>query len=128
MTIVPTLEEIKTLHSKILKANGGLPGVRDENLLESAIAQVNQNVFGQELYPTLQEKVARLGYSLITNHCFNDGNKRIGFMAMMYMLTLNDIDLKVTSGNNSYKFILDVAAGKKDYQDVVKWIEHISTI
>ena len=71
-------EQIMMLHSQLIEQTGGTTGVRDFNLLESAIETPFQVFSGEELYPTIQAKGTRLGYSLIKNHCMLDGNKRIG--------------------------------------------------
>ena len=79
---------------------------------------------GDELYPTIQAKAARLGYGLIKNHCMIDGNKRIGTHAMLVFLALNGIELKYTQ-KELYETILDVAAGRLDYKDLLNWVlEH----
>ena len=81
-------EQILMLHSALIKETGGSAGVRDYNLLESAVENPFQSFDGEELYPTIQAKAARLGYGLIKNHCMLDGNKRIGTHAMLVLLAL----------------------------------------
>lgn len=73
-------EQILMLHSQLIEEYGGSDGVRDYNLLDSALENPFQSFGGEELYPTLQAKAARLGYGLIKNHCMIDGNKRIGIL------------------------------------------------
>lgn len=77
-----TLDEVLELHSLVLQQSGGMPGLRDRNILESAIAQPAMTFGGQDLYPTVAHKAAALGFSLVMNHAFIDGNKRIGHAAM----------------------------------------------
>lgn len=89
-------EQILMLHSQLIEETGGSDGVRDYNLLESAIESPFQSFGGDELHPTIQAKAARLGYGLIKNHCMIDGNKRIGTHAMLVFLALNGIELKYT--------------------------------
>ena len=73
------------------------------------------------MYPTIQAKAARLGYGLIKNHCMIDGNKRIGTHAMLVFLALNGIELKYMQ-KELYETILDVAAGKIEYEDLLQWV------
>lgn len=102
-------EQVLMLHSQLIEETGGSDGVRDYNLLESAIESPFQSFGGGELYPTIQAKAARLGYGLIKNHCMIDGNKRIGTHAMLVFLALNGIELKYTQ-KELYETILDVPA------------------
>src|SRR5262245_61394807 len=84
-----TLEEVLALHSRIIASSGGGPGLRDRGALESAVAQPQMTFGGADLYVTTARKAAALGHSLISNHPFIDGNKRIGHAAMEVMLLLN---------------------------------------
>ena len=114
-------EQILILHSHLIKETGGSDGVRDNNLLESAIETPFQSFGGIELYPSIQEKAVRLGYGLIKNHCMVDGNKRIGAHGMLVLLALNGIELSYTQ-KELYVVILDVAAGKQEYEDLLDWV------
>ena len=114
-------EQILILHSHLIKETGGSDGVRDNNLLESAIETPFQSFGGIELYPSIQEKAVRLGYGLIKNHCMVDGNKSIGAHAMLVLLALNGIELSYTQ-KELYVVILDVAAGKQEYEDLLDWV------
>ena len=114
-------EQILILHSHLIKETGGSDGVRDNNLLESAIETPFQSFGGIELYPSIQEKAVRLGYGLIKNHCMVDGNKRIGAHVMLVILALNGIELSYTQ-KELYVVILDVAAGKQEYEDLLDWV------
>jgi death-on-curing protein len=78
-----TLEQVLILHKRIIEQSGGSIGIRDKGILESALAQPYMSYGGQELYPTLIKKVAALGFSLINNHPFVDGNKPIGHAAIV---------------------------------------------
>ena len=71
-------EQVLLLHTQLIEEFGGTDGVRDYNLLDSALETPFQSFAGEELYPTIQAKAARLGYGLIKNHTMLDGNKRIG--------------------------------------------------
>ena len=81
-------KQILMLHTQLIQQTGGSDGVRDYNLLDSALENPFQSFRGEELYPTIQAKAARLGYGLIKNHCMIDGNKRIGTHAMLVFLAL----------------------------------------
>lgn len=119
-----TKEQILMLHSSLARQTGGIVGVRDYNLLESAIEAPFQVYGGKELYPTIQAKGTRLGYGLIKNHCMLDGNKRIGTHAMLVFLELNGISLKYTQ-TELYEMILSVADGSMEYEGMLKWVlEH----
>ena len=114
-------EQILMLHTQLIQQTGGSDGVRDYNLLDSALETPFQSFGGDELYPTIQAKAARLGYGLIKNHCMIDGNKRIGTHAMLVFLALNGIELKYTQ-KELYETILDVAAGNMEYEGLLQWV------
>lgn len=114
-------KQILMLHTQLIQQTGGSDGIRDYNLLDSALENPFQSFGREELYPTIQAKAARLGYGLIKNHCMIDGNKRIGTHAMLVFLTLNGIELKYTQ-KELYETILDVAAGKIEYEDLLQWV------
>lgn len=117
-------EQILMLHSQLIEEYGGSDGVRDYNLLDSALENPFQSFGGEELYPTLQAKAARLGYGLIKNHCMIDGNKRIGTHAMLVFLAINGIEIDYTQ-KELYETILAIADGSFEYEDLLKWIlEH----
>jgi len=117
-------EQILMLHSQLIEEYGGSDGVRDYNLLDSALENPFQSFCGEELYPTLQAKAARLGYGLIKNHCMIDGNKRIGIHAMLVFLAINGIEIDYTQ-KELYETILAIADGSFEYEDLLKWIlEH----
>ena len=114
-------KQILMLHTQLIQQTGGSEGVRDYNLLDSALETPFQSFGGDELYPTIQAKAARLGYGLIKNHCMIDGNKRIGTHSMLVFLALNGIELKYMQ-KELYETILDVAAGKIEYEDLLHWV------
>ena len=114
-------EQILMLHTQLIQQTGGSDGVRDYNLLDSALETPFQSFGGDELYPTIQAKAARLGYGLIKNHCMIDGNKRIGTHAMLVFLALNGIELRYTQ-KELYETILDVAAGNIEYEGLLQWV------
>lgn len=114
-------EQVLLLHSQLIESFGGSSGVRDDNLLDSALETPFQTFDGEELYPTLQAKAARLGYGLIKNHCMIDGNKRIGAHAMLVFLELNGVEINYKQ-KDLYETILAVADGSLDYDELLKWI------
>lgn len=114
-------KQILMLHTQLIQQTGGSEGVRDYNLLDSALETPFQSFGGDELYPTIQAKAARLGYGLIKNHCMIDGNKRIGTHSMLVFLALNGVELKYMQ-KELYETILDVAAGKIEYEDLLQWV------
>ena len=114
-------EKVLLLHQLMAEATGGDVGVRDEALLESAIENIYVTFDGVELYPTKEEKAAQLGFSLISNHAFVDGNKRIGMYLMLSFLELNGVRIEATNEEVA-KLGLDVAGGLADNKDILKWI------
>ena len=117
-------EQILMLHAQLIQQTGGSDGVRDYNLLDSALETPFQSFGGDELYPTIQAKAARLGYGLIKNHCMIDGNKRIETHVMLVFLALNGIELSYTQ-KELYETILNVASGNMEYEDLLQWVlEH----
>lgn len=119
-----TKEQILMLHSELIKTTGGSDGIRDIGLLESALETPFQSYGGEELYPSIQAKAARLCYGLVKNHAMVDGNKRIGVHAMLVFLSINGYELEYSQKELS-DLILDVAADKKQYEDVLQWLlEH----
>lgn len=114
------------LHDHLIAETGGQPGLRDEGLLESALAAPFAAFGSEELYPTLVQKAARLGYGLAKNHAFIDGNKRIAAHAMLTFLALNGVEPRYTQQELSDIF-LKLAAGEAEYEDLLAWIkEHDS--
>lgn len=114
--------QILMLHSMLIAQSGGMDGLRDEGLLESAINTPLQTFGGQELYPTVLEKAARLGYGLIHNHPFLDGNKRIGTHAMLVFLDINNIVLSYAD-DDLIAAILRVASGDMDESELLEWLK-----
>lgn len=115
-------EKVLLLHQIMAEATGGSAGVRDDALLESAIESAYATFDGQELYPSKEEKAARLGFSLISNHAFVDGNKRIGMYIMLSFLDINGV--KIESSNEDVVSLgLSVADGSAKYDEILKWIK-----
>lgn len=119
-----TKEHILSLHSELIKETGGVAGLRDEGLLDSALNAPFQGFEETEAYPSIQQKGVRLGYGLIKNHPFVDGNKRIGTHAMLIFLSLNGIELTYSQKELS-DMILGAASGKISFEELLGWvIEH----
>ncbi|MBR2281577.1 MAG: type II toxin-antitoxin system death-on-curing family toxin [Spirochaetales bacterium] len=116
-----SVEKVKLLHQLMAEETGGSVGIRDEGLLDSAIEGIYQTFDGVELYPTKEEKGARLGYSLISNHSFLDGNKRIGMYVMLTFLEVNGIRLECTNDEVA-KTGLAVASGNMGYEELLRWV------
>ena len=120
MRILSKAQIIK-LHTQLIDEYGGTDGIRDMGLFESAIYAPFQ-MFGEiEAYPTLREKGVRLGYGLIKNHAFIDGNKRIGVHTMLVFLALNGICLDY-SQDELIDVVLKVASGEYDYEKFLNWV------
>ena len=115
-------EMVLLLHQLMAQSTGGSIGVRDEGLLESALESCYATFDGPELYPTKIEKAAKLGYSLVSNHAFIDGNKRIGIYVMLTFLEINGI--KISAENQDIINIgLSLADGTMKYNDLLDWIK-----
>lgn len=116
-----TKEKVLLLHQLMAEATGGSVGVRDNDLLESALESCFATFDGADLYPTKEEKGARLGYALISNHAFVDGNKRIGVYIMLTFLEMNGIHITATNEDIIY-IGLSVADGSMRYDDLLEWV------
>lgn len=110
------------LHEMLARETGGSIGVRDEGLLESALEAAFSGFGDMEFYPTKEEKGARLGYNLISNHAFLDGNKRIGMYVMLIFLEVNGIQLDCSNSDVSQTG-LAVASGAMDYDALLQWVK-----
>jgi death on curing protein len=116
------LDDILQLHAYSVQKYGGAVGVRDIGLLESAIARPFQTFGGNDLYPTVFEKAAALGESLIVNHPFVDGNKRTGFLAMASLIQEEGF-LLVASQEGAYTFTINISTGSKVFEEIVDWLK-----
>ena len=123
-----TLGEVLELHRRIIEQTGGSPGLRDLGGLESAIAQPRMTFEGEDLYLTLSEKAGALCFSLICNHPFIDGNKRVGHGAMAVFLLLNGFDIQAPVEEQE-SLILGVASGNISREQLVEWANaHINEV
>lgn len=117
-------EQVLKLHDALLEEFGGTAGVRDQGLLDSALNTPFVTFGGRYLYPSLQAKAAQLGFGLVSNHPFVDGNKRIGTHVMLVFLAINGVELNYTQ-EELIDVILQVASGKVNEQRLLEWIlEH----
>lgn len=114
-------EKVLLLHQLMAEATGGSVGVRDEGLLDSALESASAGFGDKEFYPSKEEKGARLGYALISNHAFMDGNKRIGIYVMLTFLEMNGIRIQC-SDKDLVDAGLSVADGKMDYEGLLQWV------
>ena len=113
--------QVLLIHDQLISETGGSSGLRDEAMLDSALNAPFQTFGGEDVYPSLQQKAARLCFSLVKNHPFVDGNKRIGAHAMLVFLALNGIDLQHSQTELS-DVILQLAAGEIEATDLLHWI------
>lgn len=116
------LEDILRLHEFSIEKYGGSHGLRDSGLLESAIARPFQSFGGEDLYPSIFEKAAALGESLIINHPFIDGNKRTGTVAMIALLEENGLRLSIDQ-DDLYNFVVSISTGEKKFEEIVEWLK-----
>lgn len=115
------LEEVLRLHEMGLSQADGLPGIRDAGALEAALAQPQMTFGGEDLYPTLVDKAAALGFSLVLNHPFIDGNKRVGHAAMETLLVLNGYEIEAPVDEQEH-VVLCLAAGDMDREAFTAWL------
>jgi len=117
-----SLAEVLRLHDSIISETGGSHGLRDLGLLEPALGQPHQTFGGEDLYPSLVAKASALGFSLIKNHPFVDGNKRIGHASMEALLMLSGFELSANVDESEAE-VLAVAAGGRTREQLQAWLE-----
>lgn len=115
------LAEVLALHRRVIQQTGGSGGIRDLGAAQSAVAQPLATFDGEDLYPTLTDKAAALAYSLVANHPFLDGNKRVGHAAMETFLVLNGHELDC-SVEDQEAFWLALASGQRSRSDLIAWL------
>ena len=118
-----TIEEVIELHDEMLKRYGGLPGIRDKNLLWSAIDAPKAAMFGQEMYPSFYEKAATYLYHLVCNHPFNDANKRTGFVVTLVFLEVNSAKQSFQK-EDLENLVIEVAKGKETKERITKFLKY----
>ena len=114
-------DRVLLLHQLIIEESGGSNDIRDIGLLDSALSNAFQTFDGEELYPTKEEKGAQIGISLVSNHAFVDGNKRIGLLVMLSFLEINGIHLSYTD-EELIEIGLALAEGTMKYEELLNWI------
>lgn len=120
--ITLTPNDTVLLHTLLSKEAGTLNSLRDKGLLESAVYAQNASFAGFECYPTVPEKASRLFYALVSNHAFADGNKRVGLLAYLTTLALNEISFSATD-SELITLTLSLADGKLTYEDLLTFTE-----
>lgn len=116
-----SLEQVLELHAMLVARHGGAPGVRDRALVASAVARPMMSFDGSDLYPTLVDKAAALAHSLVNNHAFVDGDKRVGHAALEVFLLLNGHELDADV-DESERVMLGVAAGTLSQEGLTAWV------
>ena len=117
-----TRAEVLIIHNEVVFAHGGANGVRDVGGLDSAIARPFQSFGGEDLYPSVFEKAAAIGESIIMNHPFIDGNKRTGYVLMETLLRIEG--LKITATDDLlYAFVIDISTGNIRFEQIVEWLK-----
>jgi death-on-curing protein len=123
-----TVNEVLQLYRQAMDKSGGTVGILSMEALESAVAQPRATFDGKELYPSLGEKAAALGFSLVMNHAFVDGNKRVGHAGMEIFLVLNGFQINA-SVDEQEQIVLQLAAGKLERGEFTDWLkEHVEPI
>lgn len=118
-------ESVLAIHSAAIERFGGLPGVRDEGLLDSALAQPFQTFDGKEIYPSLEQKAARYAYGIVSNHPFIDGNKRVATAVMASFLRCNGCQFR-PKHEELLSIMMGVADGNISYKGLVEWLQKVS--
>jgi len=118
-----TIEQVIELHDEMLKRYGGLAGIRDKNLLWSAIDAPKAAMFGQEMYPSVYEKAAAYLYHLVCNHPFNDANKRTGFAVTLVFLEVNSVK-QAFQKEDLENLVIEVAKGKETKERIAKFLKY----
>ena len=119
--IILTVDEVIKIHGRLIEKTGGLDGLRDRGLLESAVFSISSGFWEIEVYPTVEEKAARIAFGIVNNHAFLDGNKRIGMLSMLMILRLNQVNIKYTQ-RELIALGLGVADGSIGYDEILDWI------
>lgn len=120
---VPTIDQVLELHGDVVKRSGGTQGVRSMTALESALAQPQMTFEGCDMYPTMEKKAAALCFSMVNNHPFLDGNKRVGYATTETFLLMNGYELS-TSVDNAERAMLSLASGNLTREQLADWIKN----
>ena len=114
-------DQVLALHARLIRDYGGTGEVRDEGMLEAALCTPFQTFGGMDLYPGVIEKAVAIGFGMIKNHPFLDGNKRIGTHLMLLFLELNGVELTYDD-EDFIALILGVASGQVEQEDMMEWV------
>jgi death-on-curing protein len=118
-----TFQQVLEMHDAFIEKFGGLQGIRDMNLLQSAIETPKAAMFGNDLYPTIYDKAAAYLYHIVQNHPFNDGNKCTGFGVVYLFLRANQVN--ITFEDESFEsLVVEVSKGKKAKEEISYFLEH----
>jgi death on curing protein len=118
-----TLSQEAQIHKILIDQFGGSHGIRDHGTLSSALSRAYQTFDGKELYPGAIQKAAALIESILISHPFVDGNKRTGYVLLRLLLIDHGLDITATQ-NEKYEFIIRIASGKSNFEEIVYWLEH----
>ena len=121
-----TLSQVEQIHTILIDQFGGRHGVRDYGTLSSALSRPYSTFDGKELYPAVIQKAAALIESILVNHPFVDGNKRAGYVLMRLLLIEYGFDITATQ-DEKYQFVIRIASGKSNFNDIVYWLEYHTT-
>jgi death-on-curing protein len=121
-----SVAEVEQLHKLLIDNFGGSHGIRDRQALDSALSRPFQTFDGNDLYPSIIEKAASLVESILINHPFIDGNKRIGYALLRLYLLYNDLGI-AASPDNKYEFVINIASGTLKYDGIVSWLSSNTT-
>ena len=117
-----SIKEVQIIHNILIDKFGGSKGIRDLGLLESALARPFATFDGKDLYPNAIDKASAILESIVINHPFIDGNKRIAYVLMRLILLENDADISATQ-EEKYKFVLAASKGKYRFEEIKNWIQ-----
>ncbi|WP_420583030.1 type II toxin-antitoxin system death-on-curing family toxin [Reichenbachiella sp.] len=120
-----SLEKALEIHSILIEQFGGGNGLRDSELLESALGKPYQSFDNQELYQTPIEKAAAIMESIVKNHPFVDGNKRTGYVLGRLLLMNSGMDIHA-SEDEKYEFVIKISEGRIDYDEIKGWLNEKS--
>lgn len=121
--IVLNKQQVIGLHQRLIDATGGTHGLRDEGILSSSLSNAFVTFDGKDLYPTIIEKAANFCFSLIGNHPFVDGNKRIGIYVLLVFLEVNGVNLYFTQ-DELVQLGLGIADGSIKQPQIIEWIQN----
>jgi death on curing protein len=115
-------QEAIKIHQILIKRYGGIQGIRDLAMLESALERPYAGLESKEFYPSPEEKASAIIESIVKNHPFYDGNKRTGYVLMRLTLLQNNLDIKA-SMNDKHQFVIAIASGELDFESILDWIK-----